>query len=282
MRRLLCVCGLAAVMAGCGQDEGGFIAPIPDSLVRPLIVLDLTTGTTYAAAEGFTPTATRLVFRRLHNGSRSVSAGDTLGETGATSVGTSTATVSGSTWMSVYELSQAQWNTLAGDSLSNPWNAVAPNDAGGGSGAIAGTMPAWGIAGSTCETVLASWNASFTHLALRLPTGSEWEYAARSPSGSGAYGWGDDPTKAGAYALVRETGDGTGPQAITAGEALGGYHNLHGNVWEWVGRSSDSSLHLRGGSWCDTVRSAQSGNRRACGPDVNYALAGLRPVLVLP
>lgn len=282
---MLCILAAIAAIGGCGHGQGVYEAPIPPSAVRPLRVLDLTNGIVYPAPEGFAPTATRLVFRRIPTATRNVAKDDTLVQTGQVAVATTSFTPTGHEWLSMYEISQEQWNALCnvtGFDLSNPWNNVIPNTAGGGAPAISPTKPAWGLAFADCVPVLQTWTTAHPSAELRLPTADEWESAARSPEGAGDYGWGNDPAGAGSYALVHETGGSAGPRAITSGTMLGGFYNMHGNVWEWVSGTGSDSNHLRGGSWCDGVRSAQSGNRRACRIDSSYALAGMRPVLVLP
>lgn len=281
LRLLIGGLGLLCLVVGCGHGKGAYVAPIPLSQVRPLRVLDLHTFTTFEAPEGFAPDATHLVFRRLVVGSTPVAESDTLLDDGQDNdVHATTPAKAPAVWMSVYELSQAQWNTLANDPANTPWENVVPASAGGNGTAKGPSMPAWGLDPISCKTVLDGWTSDHPTLALRLPTSDEWETAARSPHGAGRYGWGNNPNDYGSSALVGENSNGSGPRAITGGSQLGGYFNLHGNEWEWVSEGAD--YHLRGGSWSDGVRSAQCGNRRACSPDVSYALAGMRPVLVLP
>lgn len=272
--------GVAAALAGCG---GAYTAPVETTVLEPLLSLDLDTGALHSVPDDIRPAANRLVFRRIPAGVRQVSGADAVDESGPVVVALNDATADGATWLCIHEVSQAQWGRLAAlvPAEARPWTAVSPTTAAGilSSGA---DLPAWGVDATGCANVFASWNAAHPAATLRLPTAVEWESAARSPSGSGVYGWGDTPTAAAAapYARVGETATSAAPAPIASLRALGGWYDLHGNVWEWV--TDGSARHLRGGSWCDSLASAASGNQRAMPEDVPYALAGVRPVLVMP
>jgi formylglycine-generating enzyme required for sulfatase activity len=274
MRFAILAPGLALLLtAGCG---GEFTAPLSDDLVEPLLVLDLGDGTLSRAPEGVVPTGRRLVFRRMPSGSRHVATSDTLGEAGAVDADTVASAGSTKLWLCTHELSQAQWNRLAPE-MADPWNLITPLATGGGSAAVGGDMPAWGLDANSVIAACGVWSDAHSGYTLRLPSAAEWESAARAAD-PGLYGWGDSEAPAATYARVRETG--SGPRPISGHPALGGFLDMHGNVWEWV--SDDLTYHLRGGSWSDNLRSARSGNRRECPSDVGYALAGVRLMLALP
>lgn len=281
MKSLACLAA-TVILAGCGGD---FTSPVSDDVLLPWRGLNLDTGEIGAVPVGTQPTERIIVFRRVPSGSRGVHSGDTVGEAGVQDGSAASATVAKDVWMCVHELSQAQWRRLAGRAgmnlVAEPWTDVTPASA-GGSGSVGDSLPAWGIDALTAAAVLTSYPGGPASITLRLPSASEWESAARSPQGSGRFGWGDaaTPDAASGYARVRETSSDQKPRAIASGRALDGWYDLHGNVWEWV--SDGGSHHLRGGSWCDPLAVADSGNRRDPGEDIPYALAGVRPVMVLP
>jgi len=123
------------------------------------------------------------------------------------------------------------------------------------------------------------WLAKQTGQAYRLPSESEWEYAARSGSQT-KYSWGNEM---GGNNANCDTGCGdefktTAPVASFNPNAFGLY-DVHGNVWEWVQdcwnksykggpeggsawESGDCSRRvLRGGSWGIKPGDLRSANR---------------------
>jgi formylglycine-generating enzyme required for sulfatase activity len=144
----------------------------------------------------------------------------------------------------------------------------------------------------------ARWLSQRTGQAYRLPSESEWEYAARAGTTT-ARPWGDDPAQACRYANVLDRSaavafrmpvtepdfhqceDGnayTSPVASLQPNAFGLYDML-GNVGQWIEdcwnptyaarptdqsawRSGDCTHHpLRGGSWSDPPRDVRTGMR---------------------
>ena len=141
----------------------------------------------------------------------------------------------------------------------------------------------------------ARWLSAETGEEYRLPSESEWEYAARAGTTTRRH-WGDDPDDGCAYAnggdrtakrrfddwTVADCTDGvvwTSPVGAYEPNAFG-LHDALGNVWEWVadcwhddydGAPRDGSAWtrggdcgrrvLRGGSWLSLPRILRSANR---------------------
>jgi formylglycine-generating enzyme required for sulfatase activity len=133
-----------------------------------------------------------------------------------------------------------------------------------------------------------------TGKAYRLPSESEWEYAARAGN-SGKWSFGDDESQLSDYAWFNaNSGNKTQPVALKRPNAFGLY-DMHGNVWEWVqdvyhenyqGAPADGSAWisggdqagrvLRGGAWGDHPLFLRSAIRNYFAPDSRYYFTGLR------
>jgi len=183
--------------------------------------------------------------------------------------------------MSKYEVTQAQWQAVMGE---NPSRFGGMNN------------PVEQVSWDDIQIFLGKLNSQ-TGKHFRLPSETEWEYAARAGSSS-KYSWGDDVGK------NRANCDGCGSQWDNKKTApVGsfqpnafGLYDMHGNVWEWVqdcrndsysGAPKDGSAWLqgscnkrvlRGGSWLHGPSSMRSADRVWSLTDFRYGDYGFRLV----
>lgn len=138
-------------------------------------------------------------------------------------------------------------------------------------------LPASGISWDEAEAFV-TWLSRATGQHYRLPSASEWEYAARAGT-STVYSWGDDVGKNKANCLNCKSAfsDTLAPVGSFAPNGWGLY-DMHGNVWEWTKDCIDAnaapppngmpklfgnceSRELRGGSASSDAWSIRSGAR---------------------
>jgi formylglycine-generating enzyme required for sulfatase activity len=106
-----------------------------------------------------------------------------------------------------------------------------------------GTYDNWGVAGRENHPVnRVDWNQSVAFCVWvggRLPSESEWEYAASNGASKNMYPWGGE-TATCDYAVMYEGGYGCGTGftmdvcSKPAGNTSHGLCDMSGNVWEWV------------------------------------------------
>jgi sulfatase modifying factor 1 len=139
-----------------------------------------------------------------------------------------------------------------------------------------------------------SW--SLSSVGFRLPTESEWEYAARSGTRH-VYAGGDDFAAVGWF--LDNSGGSTQPVGQKRSNAWG-LHDMSGNVWEWCwdirgdyptgvstdptgGAPASGSYRVgRGGSWCYGPQYARVAHRDGVAPGDRDFIFGVRLLRTVP
>jgi formylglycine-generating enzyme required for sulfatase activity len=140
----------------------------------------------------------------------------------------------------------------------------------------------------------AKWLSEKTRKRYRLPTESEWEYAARSGGKEESWAGTSDEKQLAKYAVYEE--DRTAPVGEREPNGLE-LHDMSGNVWEWVedcwhenytGAPADGSAWIearaggciqhviRGGSWINLPRYQRTWVRHATGTRSRDNTVGFR------
>ena len=207
-------------------------------------------------------------------------------------------TISRPFYLGKYEVTQAQWRAVMGDSPSFFRNC---GDA----------CPVECISWEEVATFIDELNARTGVTTYRLPTEAEWEYAARTGTHT-TYHFGDAESELCQYANHADSstdlewrnttcsdGVATGPAPVGSYQPNAwGLYDMHGNVWEWVadwygdypaasvtdpqGPPSGTSRVRRGGGWRSTADSCRSVNRARYAPGDRNISLGFRLVRTIP
>jgi eukaryotic-like serine/threonine-protein kinase len=154
-------------------------------------------------------------------------------------------------WIGQTEVTQKAYSTVTG---TNPSRYKGPD--------LPVEQLSWYNARWYCEAV-----------GMRLPTETEWEYAAR---GSAKGPWYDSVASIAWY--DGNSNDQTHPVAQKKPNLFGLYDML-GNVWEWVEDTYDRDRGkrvLRGGSFYNLARDLRVSNRLWAFPETNHRNMGVR------
>ena len=173
----------------------------------------------------------------------------------------------------VYEVTFDEWDACVDDGGCGGYR---PHDYEGWG---RGIRPVIGVSWEDARAYV-DWLSRRTGEDYRLLSEAEWEYAARAGTTT-RYHWGDDIGRNRANCHAEMCGDRweyTAPVGSFAANAFG-LHDMHGNVWEWVGdcwngsyadAPSDGSVWesgdcgrrvLRGGSWNSNPRNLRAAYR---------------------
>ncbi len=130
---------------------------------------------------------------------------------------------------------------------------------------------------------------------FRLPKESEWTHACRAGNAT-VYGFGDNEREFGQFGWYSGNSDN---RTHTSGEKrpnIWGFHDMHGNVWEWCfdrddafsmrvisdlkGDEGEGVRAVRGGSWSSLVYACRTANRNWYAPHETASNIGFRVALV--
>lgn len=128
-----------------------------------------------------------------------------------------------------FEIGEAPVTFDEYDEFCDATGRTKPSDAGWGRG----TRPVINVSYDDAKAFCAWLSERDPSYAYRLPTGEEWEFAARAGS-TGAYCFGDDVEMLDEYAwTARNSNNQTHPVKEKKPNNFGLY-DVHGNVWEWT------------------------------------------------
>jgi formylglycine-generating enzyme required for sulfatase activity len=177
--------------------------------------------------------------------------------------------------MGIYEVTQAQWESVMG---SNPSHFRGAN------------LPVEQVSWNDAQEFLQKLNTLGDGYQYRLPTEAEWEYAARA---------GTMTLVPGSLDAVAWYSQNSGSQTHPVGQKQPnpwGLYDMIGNVWEWVqdwydpdyyqsapatdpaGPSSGQNRSLRGGSWYYVARDGRISYRDYIDPAGGFDAMGFRCV----
>ena len=195
-------------------------------------------------------------------------------------------------YLSVHEVTQAQYERVMGDNPSRSKDAAKPVE-----------HVAWRDAVEFCRRLSAREVRRYC-----LPTEAEWEYACRAGTTT-TYSFGDARSRLGEYAWYN--GNRTNPNTLLANDTphpvgelkpnAWGLFDMHGNVKEWcqdrygdyeglgvVSRdptgpaSGDDGRVLRGGSFGSPPVVVRAAHRYSLPPDFRHLLIGFRLATTIP
>jgi hypothetical protein len=268
---------ILVLLAGCGTSVGsgklsGKLQDVVAEDTSPYALLELATGniTWYVDLPDGDPNllkTTHMAFRRV-----AVGGNDAL--------------------VGIFEVTQEQWERLYGAPPATwPWEDV-PDGICNSATAHGPNRPAYNLEYEMVADVLDAY-APAGQGRLALPTDAQW-LAACGVANGWWWGTGVNQTLLTDNAVVRESiltparivpgsfgVDTAGPLDVGSRDpSSNGFFDLHGNVWELIAGGD----HAKGGSWRDSAwqsrAEASLGGAQGYHGQLDYALVGMRLVLV--
>ena len=191
---------------------------------------------------------------------------------------THSVTLTNDYYIGKYEVTQALWKAVMGN---NPSNFKGDN------------LPVEMVSWDDCQEFISKLNR-ITGKTFRLPTETEWEYAARGGKKSRGYQYSGSNNLSEVAWYKENSGYKTHAVGTKQANELG-IHDMSGNVLEWcqdwygeynsssqlnpTGANSGSYRVRRGGCWFDLARYCRSSSRRSFTPGGRDNDLGLRLVL---
>ena len=187
------------------------------------------------------------------------------------------------------EVTQALWKAVMGNTIRDQRDKVNTLWPMRGEG---DNYPMYYVSWNECQDFISKLNG-LTNRKFRLPTESEWEFAARGGSKSNHKQFSGSSNIDDVAWYDGNSGDKTHQVKTKKANELGVY-DMSGNVWEWcqdrygsysgieqvnpIGSESSNYRVFRGGGWRGNARNCRSSNRLNCSPnycdyDIGFRLA---------
>jgi len=191
-------------------------------------------------------------------------------------------------YMSVYEVTNAQWKQVMGRSPSSNQDDAHPAE-----------QVTWVEAVEFCRKLSALPEERKAGRNYRLPTEAEWEYACRAGTTAHySYSLNDDMSRLGEHAWYSDNSGGHSHPVGQKKPNPWGLYDMHGNVSEWCqdwygeyrqdsvtdpeGPSTSRYRVHRGGGWSKSDWDCGSPKRDSSKPDYNFFTIGFRLALSPP
>jgi len=277
MKKLLAAIFVALLMVGCGDDgKSG-----SDSSESNQTSAEIPPAKTDSSAEGKPFAIADLSLEMLWVKPGTFEMGSPTTEAGRrSSEAEHNVTLTKGFYLGQYEVTQTQWEKVMGDNPSHFKGANRPVE-----------KVSWTEVTSFCEKLTEMEREAGrlpAGMAYQLPTEAQWEYACRAGTKT-AFFFGDSLTF-GQANIRGGPGETTDVGKYPANEW--GFHDMHGNVWEWtadwyeeytsgavsdpVGPAVGSLRVTRGGSWFLEAGYARSADRGRLEPALSDYSLGFR------